>query len=301
MINNMELEIKEKALEFLAKNLINESLSLFLGAGISKSFDLDNWKALLNKLNTDPEINLPILTKEEYSADEYQTAANNIVRKLSGDDQKLIALISKYLYDGLNLSESFDIFEHKQLISLASLIMGNRRGRVENIFTLNYDSLLEYYLKSFGFTVTAVYDLPYFSTGHDVEIFHPHGYIPHKLMKQKSSKEIILSKTQADKRLGCAESLWFSLVKHYLSKNVFLFIGMSEATAGDRMISPLLQNVKDNVYRDLGIWIFHHQVKDSVMDDLRELRIAPLVLEGKNEIANFLLSISRKAMEIRLG
>jgi hypothetical protein len=296
----MELEIKEKALEFLAKSLFNESLSLFLGAGISKSFELDNWKELLNKINSDPEVNLPPLSKKKYTADDYQNAANQIVRKLDEDDSKLIRLISKYLYFGINLDDSFDIFEHKQLISLASLIMGNKRGRVKNVFSLNYDSLLEYYLMSFGFTVTTISDLPYFSTGHDVEIFHPHGYIPHKLMKQKNSKEIILSKTQADKRLGQATSLWSSLVKHYLSKNFFLFIGMSEATAGDRMISPLLQNVKDSVNRELGIWIFHHKVSDSVKDDLRGLKIAPLILEGKDEIANFLISISRRAMEISM-
>jgi hypothetical protein len=204
------------------------------------------------------------------------------------------------LYGTIKFDNSFDVFEHKQLIALASLIMGNKRGRVRNVFTLNYDSLLEYYLMSFGFSVNTVFDVPYFSAGHDVEIFHPHGYIPHEVMKQQNSKEIILSKSQADKRLGQPSSLWFSLVKHYLSINFFLFIGMSEATAGDRMISPLLQNVKDNVKRDLGIWIFHTKIKDSVKDDLRALRIAPLILEGKDEIANFLLSISRKAMEIKL-
>jgi hypothetical protein len=296
----MELEIKENALEFLAQNLVTESLSLFLGAGISKSFELDNWKSLLNKMNSDPEIDLPLLNKRTYTADEYQNAANKIVRKLGEDDKKLILLVSKYLYNGINLDDSFDIFEHKQLISLASLIMGNRRGRVKNVFSLNYDSLLEFYLMSFGFTVTTISDLPYFSVGHDVEIFHPHGYIPHRIMGQNNSKEIILSKTQADKRLGQNDSPWFSLVKHYLSKNVFLFIGMSEATAGDRMISPLLQNVKDSVNREIGIWIFQHEVEDSVKDDLRGLKIAPLILEGKNEIATFLISISRRAMKISL-
>jgi hypothetical protein len=78
----MELEIKEKAIEFLAKSLTDESLSLFLGAGISKSFDLDNWKQLLNKINLDPEVGLPLLSKKKYSADDYQHAADKIVRKL---------------------------------------------------------------------------------------------------------------------------------------------------------------------------------------------------------------------------
>ncbi|MEP2936866.1 MAG: SIR2 family protein [Gilvibacter sp.] len=299
----MEIELKSKAIEFLAQQLKNESLSLFLGAGISKSFDLDNWLSLLNKLNADPKIGLPELPDSKaHSADDFQNAANAIVRKLSGNEKDLIELISNHLYDGLDLeSKSLDIFKHKQLISLSSLIMGNKRGRVKNVFTLNYDSLLEWYLKSFGFTVNTISELPYFSTGHDVEIFHPHGYIPHKVMGQASSKEIILSKSQADKRLGEVDSPWSSLVKHYLSKNVFLFIGMSEATAGDRMISPLLRNVRGKVDRELGIWIFKHDVKESVKDDLRDLKIAPLILKDDDEIPNFLLSISRKAMELSIA
>lgn len=298
----MEIESKSNAIEFLAEQLRDESLSLFLGAGISKSFDLDNWLGLLNKLNSDPLIELPTLSEDDnHTADDFQSAANAIVRKINGEEKVLIRLIAKYLYEGLDLeSKSFDIFKHKQLISLSSLIMGNRRGRVKNVFTLNYDSLLEWYLKSFGFTVNTISELPYFSTGHDVEIFHPHGYIPHETMNQSPSKEIILSKSQADKRLGEVDSPWSSLVKHYLSKNVFLFIGMSEATAGDRLISPLLRNVRGRVDRELGIWIFKHDVKESVKDDLRDLRIAPLILKEKDEIPNFLLSVSRRAMELSI-
>ncbi|AKA33913.1 SIR2 family protein [Flagellimonas lutaonensis] len=296
----MEIEFRDNAVNFLAKSLYQDSLSLFVGAGISKSFEVDDWKSLLNNLNKDEAIGLPLLEKERPSADEFQIAADKIVRELKGDEKKLIELISKYLYNGLNLeSQKYDIFQHKALNSIAGLIIGGRRGRVKTVFTLNYDSLLEWYLSSFGLIVNSVSELPYFSAGHDVEIFHPHGYVPHPIMDDRPSKEIILSKSQADQRLGEDDSQWSVLVKHYLSKNNFLFIGMSEATSGDRLIAPLLRKIKNKVDRDLGVWIFIRDVDVAIKEELRDLRIAPLILD-KDEVPKFLMDISTKAMKIAL-
>ena len=296
----MELSNDKSAIRFLAAQLHKESLSLFLGAGMSKSFSLDGWRDLLNSICKDKHIEIEIISSSNPSAEELQNKADEIARKLDNDDNKLMDIVEKYLYKGLDLRRDFNVFQHHSLISVASLIMGSKRGRIRTVITLNYDSLLEFYLQSFGFTVNTISKLPYYQSGYDVNIFHPHGYLPHKIMKHKRSDEIILSQKQADNRVGAENSPWRLLMKHYLSKNVFLFIGLSEATASDRLISPILTNVQKEVNRNLGVWIFKDKVTKQTKDKLEDLGIGVLE-KSSDEIPKFLMSISKEAMKMSLA
>ena len=200
------------------------------------------------------------------------------------------------MYKNVKVEEDFDFFKHKQLISFSLIIMGGLRGRIDTVFTLNYDSLLEWYLSIFGFKSNSIYKLPYKKVKCDVEVFHPHGYLPHtNYEKSNSSDKVILTRKQADRRLGDKNNPWFDTTLYHLSSKVFLFIGMSESTTTDRLLSSLFTTAHDRSKRTLGIWVFRRPIDKSVKQELNSSGIAPLILEGDDAIANFILEICKKA------
>ncbi len=307
-----ELSNRDKAVRFLAEELNSGSLGLFLGAGISKSFDLSGWLDLLNDIRVHDRLKMepiPLYAKTEearsekkkrieYSADELQDFANEIYFELKQDEAILKSVVREVLYNGVELNEGFDFFSHKQMVAFSLLISGGLKGRVQTVFTLNYDSLLEWYLSLFGCEAQAVYRLPYKKSKCDVEVFHPHGYLPHKLFDNQESDEIVLARKQADRRLGSRDNLWFDTTLFHLSTKVFLFIGLSESTSSDRMLSTLLTKAFDQADRTLGIWVFRHEIDKNVKIELESCGIAVLILDEEDGIARFVLDICRKSSEL---
>jgi len=312
-----ELKNKDRAIDFLARELEKGSLGLFLGAGVSRSFDVGGWLDLLNEIRSHPEVNLDVKEKyekdssgnilkdaddknifREYSAANYQSFADEVYFKLNEDEQKLKTIVKEVLYKGVDFGKSFDFFKHRQLISLSMLITGGLRGKVDTVFTLNYDTLLEWYLTQFGIKSNSVKDLPYMKIQSDVEIFHPHGYLANdEFDKGGESKIIVLAKKQAARRLANRENPWFDTTLQHLNNKVFLFIGMSESTSGDILMATLLTRSHDLVKKTKGVWIFVNPIDSVTESSLLSVGIAPLILE-KKDISKFLLDINKRASEL---
>ncbi|RNC86262.1 MAG: hypothetical protein ED556_08165 [Winogradskyella sp.] len=293
-----ELKEKDFAIKFLAKQLIKGNLTLFLGAGTSKGFGLPNWLELVNALRVRSGLDQ---LDEATSAEDLQRGADDVLDELK-DNQKLINQIGDILYED---KEDLDVklaYENHLLIAISSLMIGSKRGHVSNVITLNYDSMLEWYLQLYGFMVNSIYEIPSLEGSEDVRIYHPHGYIPHSSISSKSSDFVILGLHDANKRLGNPSDPWFEKTRALLESSTCLFIGLSGQTLSDRVIAPLLastgEKLKDK--RPLGIWISKEELSGSKIKEFERNNIYPVVIQDVYDITEFILKISQEAMKMTL-
>ena len=293
-----EYKNKPYAIDFLSDHLIDGSLVLFIGAGTSKSFGLPSWIGLINALREKVGLNK---LKSQSSAQQLQSAADEILdtKIIKSDKGKLIELIEDILYPNI---EGIDIklaYSNPLLISISSLLMGSKRGHVQRVVTLNYDSMLEWFLTLYGFMIKPISRLPSLEGSEDVRIYHPHGFIPHKSLMMEKSDFIILGLDDANKRLGNPYDPWFEKVRQILESGVCLFIGLSGDTLSDRVIAPLLTTCGGNLKnrRPLGIWILKDKLTKSKEMEYFRNHIVPIEIRDEFKIAEFVLNISQKAME----
>ena len=296
MMNFKEYQDPDFAIELLSEHLINGSLVLFLGAGTSKGFGLPDWVELTNSLRKSvrlEEINAA-LTPEEI-----QNAIDEVLDIINNEENRKIELIKKILYSDANNLDVSKAYSNHLLISIASLLMGSKRGHVKRVVTLNYDSMLEWFLTLFGFHVNSISILPALEGSEDVRIFHPHGFVPHPALKMQSSKFLILGLKDANNRLGNRNDLWFEKVRHILESGFCLFIGLSGNTLSDRAIAPLLSTTGD-MFKDsrpLGIWISRSNLTRTKEKEYFRNNIVPIEISNDLEISEFILKISQKALD----
>ncbi len=291
-------ELKEipLATNFLANHLVDGTLTLFIGAGTSKGFGLPNWVSLVNQLRT--KVGLAEL-EETTNADDLQNGADEVLDILKTTDA-LVNEIRSILYPDLDKISTKKIFKNHLLISISSLLMGSKRGHIRQVITLNYDSMLEWYLSLFGFMVRSITELPALEGSEDVRIYHPHGFIPHPTLGRNPSDFIILGQNDANLRLGNRDDPWFEKVRQILESTVCLFIGLSGNTVSDRIIAPLLASVgkKVNNIRPVGIWIFKGVLSDSKEKEFLRNNIIPIEIPKPLKISKFILGVSQEALRI---
>jgi hypothetical protein len=283
-----ELKDPNHAIEYLADSLSDGSLVLFLGAGTSVGFGLPNWLKLVNALRL--EVSLPEIN-DTSSADDLQHAADEIDDVLKNKFD-LIDLIEKHLYNGFDDLSLVSALENHLLVSISALLMGSKRGHVTRVVTLNYDSMLEWFLSLFGFVVKTIYQLPELEGSEDIRIYHPHGFVPIPKMGLDRSNFVILGMHSANQRLGNMGDPWFEMTRHILDTGICLFIGMSGNTLSDRILSPLLADI-----RPLGIWILLGELTRAKEHEFARNNIIPMPIKESKDISEFLLKICQKASE----
>src|SRR5258706_15367137 len=97
MNNYDEFKDVELATTHLSSHLMDGTLVLFLGAGVSKSFGLLSWQELIDTLRE--SVGLP-KTVGSASAEDLQRAADDVLDKV-GTQSALINLIQEKLYKDL--------------------------------------------------------------------------------------------------------------------------------------------------------------------------------------------------------
>lgn len=290
-----DLKYPPYAIDFLSKCLRNGTLTLFLGAGASKGFGLPNWIDLINSLRK--EVNLDEISNSP-SADDLQHAADEVKDQLGDSEEAFLELIRKHLYANIKDLPLVELFKNHLLISVSSLLMGSKRGHVSRVVTLNFDSMLEWFLSLYGFVVKTTFKLPDLEGSEDVRIYHPHGFIPHPLFNKKGSDFVILGMDSVNERLGTIGDPWFEMTRHILDTGVTLFIGMSGNTLSDRILSPLLNTCgkKIRAERPLGIWILKDDLLPKKENEFRTNNIVPIAFSDEKEISEFLMKVCQKAM-----
>ncbi|MDR0605680.1 MAG: SIR2 family protein [Bacteroidales bacterium] len=294
-MNFKELEKSYLAIDYLAQHLIDGSLVLFLGAGISKGFGLPDWKEFADLFRK--KMGLSSISMN--NAEEIQTALEEAISKTNNDDEK-IEIVKEILYSTSVLDVKI-AYTNPLLISISSLLIGRKRGHVKRVITYNYDSILEWFLSLFGFQVNSIIDLPALEGSEDVRIYHPHGFVPHPALGLDNSNFIILGIEDANERMGARSDLWRDKTRQILEEGVCLFLGLSYEALTDRGVEPLLRDAgkKCKEIRPLGIWIYKdkNKLQKEQKDRFFNKNIVPIEIDEIHDIANFILGISQKALE----
>jgi hypothetical protein len=307
MIDILELKDEDLAIEYLAGHLIDGTIVLFLGAGASKGFGLPTWIELANKFREEineirKKKNLPLLEpiEDSDSVENIQLDIDDDLDVIKHDEHEKIEILSKLLYP--TSIDTFKAYNNNLLIALSSLLIGRKRGHINKVVTYNYDSMLEWFLSLFGFSVNTIYELPSLEGSEDVRIYHPHGYIPHPMINTQNSDFLIFGMKDADNRLKEGES-WRQKTKEIMSSGVCLFVGMSGKSLTDRSISPIISEVGEMLKdeRPLGIWIYKDDLTKAKDREFLRKKIVALQILNADDICDFILKISQKSLEKTLN
>ncbi len=216
---------KGKAISKIGNEIRKRNLCLFAGAGISMSSGMYNWTGLMKgpaqSLGLDVEKergDLPALA--QYYFDQNSPTNKKIIR----DELK----------DSLNRAEPSKV--HELICDLF----------VENIWTTNYDTLIEDSYKKYAShkalnVISTDTDVQNSSKKWKVNVYKMHGCI------NNSNSDIILSTSDYDSYHIAHKSFFHELRSQLMSKT-FLFIGFS---FNDPNISYILRSLKNIMYEEV--------------------------------------------------
>lgn len=303
LLNKSPSYYKEEktALGLLSDALLKGYLSIFIGAGISKAVtdSFPNWEKLVKKC----------CNKVGIDFDDIKGLSNEYLRKKMGNFEKTckekrieyIKTIKECLYD--EVEYNLDIMKTNLLISLGSLVMGSIRGSAKAIVNYNYDDLLEWYLDYHGFRTQIISKFPSILKTSDINIFHPHGFLPKNLKYQRAETADKIIITQKDYLSSTKEvDPWNELQVSILSCSLALFVGLS---GEDQHIELLCHRAFERTKAADGRTILGYIIlkdcpenrdKESAFLDIGLLNF---YIKDFNELPKILLNICSKAAELK--
>jgi hypothetical protein len=287
-----------------------DRLTIVLGAGTSRFYNLDDWNTLLKKLyeitrkgkvsgsNLDLEFEILKSFNDNLSLAQY------II-----DDPKVATLeeLRKSLYHKIDLSTPSNL--HSEIINLIN------RGKKIDVITFNFDGILEHFLDENGLKYTSSYGQHLSHSSDLVNIYHVHGYLP---ISGKITDEIALtfSEKQYIAQYNDVYS-WQNQVQlaHY-SNNPCIFIGLSFSDPNQKKLLSTrikkdnvrhfrlevpfriidLNNFKSQHFNDLKINTAKSQlsvdlINDSKLELSKKLGVELLNFNNFDEIPNFISKI----------
>lgn len=281
----------------LSKLLYDGKLALALGAGVSKFLDFPLWWELVHGICV--EHNGESSVNKDTTTDELKDAIDEIERDIK-DSEKFKNLVKKILYKNGDYLNDRTVIQNELLISLGALMMGSRRGAVNNVITYNYDDVLEWYLGLHGFNVRVIYDPRTMTTNSDVTIYHPNGFIPLQDNK-RGSRKLIFSETSfiyRERKVTVDDTLWENILDRLFIEKIFIFIGLS---GRDPTINPRLLDIYENQLnrkRPVGYWFFIREDGMETQEINKNLKygIVPIVVKNEDEIPRYLLNVCQNAI-----
>lgn len=272
-------------------------ICLFVGAGLSASCGLPDWKKLSDR----------IIAETWPNTVTYDYERPVIRANLSGGSPlDAMRMARRELKDGFNSMVAKCLYADAiQLSSLARAIPN--LSKINRVCCFNFDDVLERAYTDAGrrhHTLVNGSQIPSFSE--DVLIYHPHGFLPHQLSNiNLSSSPIILSEDDYHdmyaQPYSWANLIQIGLLQHYCA----LFVGCS-------LIDPSMRRLLD-VSRKLGVAHSHFALlkdptyqpnvkgwdlfafppqKKMLEKSLEDRGVIPLWFNEYADIANILLSIS---------
>jgi hypothetical protein len=218
-MNNMDQWENEVLLySHLANHLNNCRIVLVLGAGVSEEFGLPNWQKLISDL-----YKLKGHTENDKLSPEQKILY--FKEKLCSNAIDYMSSIQKALYEGYNFDFK-NLKNFSTLSALSALIMASKRGNASNVVTFNFDNILELYLSYYGFISNSRILTKHWSANADVNIYHPHGYIP-ALPSDEFSDKIVFDHKSYMEVIGDDSNPWRQHVLSLFRTNFCIFIGLS--------------------------------------------------------------------------
>ncbi len=267
-------------------------LNLFLGAGISKGFGLPNWLMLVARIlgrGTD----VPFLEELE------KKSSLDLGRSIDPFDTKDLPYLKK-VHDALYLDVADSLIDQLPrsplLLAVAALLTGNCRGRIEKVFTYNYDDLLEQYLAMLGHATCVRTSPSDYSKWADVEINHVHGYLPQKWNMTDPLPELVLSEASYRNRRAGIDEGWSLAVESSLNSKAALLLGLS---GDDTSILDIFTRAKK---RDLqrkedyhGYWLLTPDAYSRNCDTILAVGMCPISV-AKDDLPQFVFRVCQSAL-----
>ena len=207
-------------------------------------------------------------------------------------------VLTSCLYPEGGLSTS-DLMKSSRMGALGAMLMGSRRGNVDTVPTLNFDSVLEEYLLLHGYIVRVITSLPAMTGGEDVTIFHLHGYLPSRTGPGRQSEDIKLTKDSFLKMVGDPNHPWRFILRQTVRSKVLLLLGISTDTAIGNALGSILSYEAQFLPADRpsAFWVAAEAPVPEVFETLLAANVVPVTVESHEQIDPFLLSVCREAAD----
>lgn len=187
-------EIRNERLTRLSEEYKNNSMSLFLGAGVSIAAGMPDWTSLLDSLFVNlvaKQLNTGIDARDE--------EVDDLVKRLRGIDDPSPLLTARYLRRGIVDSTVGDIqpfldevtktlyrlYDKRGsktsplLAALAQMCIPRRSGpKVNTVVTYNFDDLFEIELDRYQVQRKSIYREVDRYSNDDLPVYHVHGFLP---------------------------------------------------------------------------------------------------------------------------
>ena len=283
--------------KMLSEHLYDGKLALALGAGVSKFLGFPLWWKLVHGICVEHDGKSSI--NEDSTTDELKDAVDKIERDIN-DSTKFNDLVKKILYLNVNYLNDITVIQNELLISLGALMMGSRRGSVNNVITYNYDDVLQWYLGLHGFDVRVIHNPRTMTTNSDVIIYHPNGFLPLQDNKRRSRK-LIFSETSfiyRERKVTVDDKLWENILDRLFIEKIFIFIGLS---GRDPTINPRLLEIYETQLdrkRPVGYWFYIREdgMERQEINKILRYGIVPIVVKNADDIPRYLLNVCQNAM-----
>jgi hypothetical protein len=133
-------------------------------------------------------------------------------------------LVQAVLYEKVDLDFA-SIRQNATLAGIGALVSHSRRGKVSEVFTLNYDDILERYLLYHGIIARPILEEKFWSQSADVLVHHPHGFLPSpgSPFRDRSTFLIFDERSYVSER---PDSRWNQRMEVAMQAHVCLFIGL---------------------------------------------------------------------------
>lgn len=278
----------DELISALAKSLVNEQLSLFVGAGLSIDAGMPSWKELLRPiavelgLNVDKETELTTLAQFYVNHHSNNRGALNshICTQFSGD------------YSPTPI--------HRLLAELP----------FSSYWTTNYDKLIENSLieaKKHPHVIVFPTQISFLKQDSKAKVYKIHGDIDHPA-------SIILTRDDYDTYFN-KNPLFINILKTDLLSKTFIFLGFSFHDTNFRYtISQLKDLLGDHTKTHYWIELIPEKTDQETEDaysyrinrlryhikDLERFNIKCILLKNKNELSDLLLKIKEKYQNLRM-
>lgn len=274
---------------YLADELINSRLTLFIGSGISLSFNILGWTELVKDVCKQSGVDY----SESIEKDVLMKYCKTSLR------ENYLSTVKKSLYQNYK-PELSNIATNELLVSIGAMIIGSKRGKISKVITYNYDDILETYLLYHGYMPNTISRVPYSKIDADIDIYHPHGYLP--FIWGKDSKSIVLDQDSYSASSGIDNPFYREIESAVLSTTC-LFIGIS---GRDRAVNDLIIKSKDNhisKYKPNTLFGFIFKLESDLKsyeeDSFKENGIFCIKIKDQKEIALFISNICHQALRIK--
>ena len=282
----------DEAAKELGTMLHKGQLALFVGAGISKGLGAPDWHSLARMMaRRTAGINGKGINRKTVPSEKLAEIFTRISRRLGSSFD---AEVKKCLY--YRLTKKKGNWASGTLVALGALMSGTNRGRIDTVLSLNFDSILEMYLRLYGNIAQPITTFPALIGRSDVVIFHSHGYLPYEAEDGDDTSILLTSQTYLE-AMGDDASPRKKMMDYVFGHKRFLAIGLS---GGDMYSRSAIAAMALRAEGTMGYWILGPNEDDDKVADLKESKIAAVRLASFADLPEFLFKIARHAAKLAI-